>query len=153
MFSACEKATEIRAAAISEITAAGSDNFGIKITFSEDKRIETKGVDIQVMSDKAIDNVTIWHENQKEKMSIAFAEKDKWYSLTTLLVKAQNKPNTEKFEKFGEALTKTYLFNSEEKFKLKFRVVVGDPQPNVHESGEVLTGTFEISNEFTLKIN
>lgn len=151
-FIACENATEIRAVSINEITAAGSDNYGIRISYQDDKRIEKKGTDIQVKCDKKIDNVIIWHEGQ-EKKSIAFGEADRWYSLTTLLVNADNKFNTEEFEEFGEALTKTLLFNSQEKIKLTFRVVVGDIEPNIHGSGEVLTGSTVVSNEFVLKIN
>ncbi len=152
VFFACESATEIRAVSISEITSAGSDNYGIRISYQEDKRIEKKGTDIQVKCDKKIDNVIIWHEGQ-DKKSIAFGEKDRWYSLTTLLASADNKPNTEKFETFDQALTKTLLFNSGEKINLTFRVVVGDIEPNVHGSGEVLTGSTQVSNEFVLKLN
>ena len=151
-FFGCENATDIRASAISEITAAGSDNYGIRITFQEDKRIENKSLDIQVKCDKKIDNVIIWHENE-DKQSIAFGKEDEWYSLTSLLCLAANKPNTEKFEPFGEALTKTYMFNSGEKIKLTFRVVVGDAQANAQKSGQVLTGSVQVSNEFELKIN
>ncbi len=149
-FTACEEATKIRAASITEITSAGSDNFGIKIVFHDDKRIEEKGVDIQVMSSKKGD-VVIWHEG-KDKETITFAENDKWYSLTTLFVLAEDRPNTETFEEFGQSLTKTYLFNSEEKINLTFRVIVGDIEPNIHESGQVLTGSMDVSKEFVLKI-
>lgn len=152
MFTACENATEIRAANITEITAAASDNYGIRISFLDDKRIENKGVDVYVKSDKKLDNVVIWEEGQ-EKQSIAFAEKDRWYSLKSLLCMAENRPNTEKYTKFGEALTETYIFNSSEKIKLTFRVVVGDIEPNIQGSGEVLTGSMDISNEYELKIN
>ena len=111
-----------------------------------------KGVDIYVKCDKKIDNVIVWEEGQ-EKQSIAFAEKDKWYSMTFLLAMAENKPNTEQFDKFGEALTQTYIFNSTERIKLTFRVVVGDVEPNVQGTGEVLTGSMNISKEFVLKVN
>lgn len=149
---ACNNATQIMAASITEITGAGSDNYGVRISFLEDKRLEKKSVDIQIKCSKKIDNVVIWHENQ-EKQSIAFAEQDKWYSLTTLICVAQNKLNQEEFEKFDQALTKTYLFNSAEKFTLTFRVVAGESQPNVQGSGNVLTGSTPISNEYVLKIN
>lgn len=149
---ACENATEIRAVSITEITTAGSDNYGIRISYAEDKRIEKKGTDIQIKCDKKIDNVVVWHEGQ-DKRSIAFGEKDRWYSLTTLLAFSDNKPNTEKFEEFGEALTKTLLFNSGEKIKLTFRVIVGDIEPNIQETGEVLTGSVDVSKEFVLKVN
>ncbi len=151
-FFGCENATEIKAVSITEITSAGSENYGIKISYQDDKRIEKKGTDIQVKCDRKIDNIVIWHEGQ-EKKSIAFGEKDRWYSLTTLLAFADNKPNTEKFEEFGQALSKILLFNSKEKIKLTFRVVVGDIEPNVQGSGEVLTGSTEVSNEFILKFN
>ena len=151
-FSSCENATEINAANITEITAAASDNYGIRVSFLDDKRIEDKGVDIYVKCDKKIDNVIVWEEGQ-EKQSIVFAEKDKWYSMTFLLAMAANKPNTEQFDKFGEALTQTYIFNSTERIKLTFRVVVGDVEPNVQGTGEVLTGSMNISKEFVLKVN
>ena len=149
-FTACENATKIRAVSITEITSAGSDNYGIRIAFQEDKRIEEKGVDIQVKSSK-VGDVIIWQEGKK-KETISFTESDKWYSLTTLFVMAQDKPNTETFEEFGQALTKTYLFNSSDSKALTFRVIVGDIEPNIHGSGQVLTGSMDVSKEFVLKI-
>lgn len=150
--SSCENATEIQAATITEITAAASDNYGIRVAFLDDKRIEEKGVDIYVKCDKKLDNVVVWKEGE-EKKSIAFAEKDKWYSMTSLFALTDNKPNTEQYDKFGEALTQTYIFNSTEKIKLTFRVVAGDIEPNAHGTGEVLTGSMNISKEYVLKIN
>lgn len=146
---ACENSTQINACAITEITSPGSKNYGIRITFAQDKRIENKEIDVQVMaSDKG--SLTIWEENN-DKKTITFADKDKWYSLTTLIVRGEDKPNTEQFVGFGQALTKTYLFNTEKPINLTFRVVAGEVQPNVQGSGQVLTGTTPISQEFVLK--
>ena len=148
--SACENSTNLRCATIRDITSPGSENYGVSIAFQDDKRLEESGVDVQIKSDK-IGQLTFWQENG-QKYTLNIDQKDNWYSLTSLLVIAQQKPDTEKFEKFSEATNRSYLFNSTQPLTLTIRVVAGDIEKNSKETGEVLVGSEDISEEFKLKI-
>lgn len=148
--SACENSTNLRCATIREISAAGSDNYGITVSFQDDKRLEEKAVDVQIRANKACE-LTFWEEG-KEKVVLNLGEKEYWYSLTSLAVTASGKPETEKFMPFKDAISKTYLFKSTLPVELTFRVVAGDVETNASEKGEVLVGSEDISKEFNLKI-
>lgn len=147
----CENSTEIRAAAFSDISVSGSDNYGVGVKFQTDKRLESKYVDIQVKANKAIENISIWEDNGV-KYTFNFEEKDSWKSITTILVHGKEKPNTEEFEKFDKANARRYLFSAKEKVELTFRVVVGDIEDNAQKTGKVLVSTEQISDEFKLKV-
>lgn len=147
---ACENSTNLRCATIRNITSAGSENYGISVAFQEDKRLEESGVDVQIRSDKLC-QLTFWEENGP-KYTLHIDQKDTWYSMTSLIVIAQQKPDTEKFVKFSEATNRTYLFTSNQLLTLTFRVVAGDIEKNSKETGEVLVGSEDISEEFKLKI-
>jgi len=58
---ACEKVIELEGAFITEITSAGSDNFGVKITYADDSRLGGKVVDTQVKFSKR-GEILIWQE-------------------------------------------------------------------------------------------
>lgn len=147
----CENSTALRTASFSDISISGSDNYGVAVKFAEDKRLEDKYVDVQVKSNKAIGNIYIWEDNG-EKYKFSFAEADSWNSITSIFVNGKGKPNTEKFVKYSNALSKRYLLSSGEEVDLVFRVVVGDVTKNAQETGEVLVGSEQISDEFTLKV-
>ena len=85
-------------------------------------------------------------------MTLNLYKKDDWYSLTSLIAIAQDKSNTEKFMPFKDAVTKTYIFNSEKPIELTLRVVAGDVEENSQKTGDVLVGSEDISDEFKLKI-
>lgn len=146
----CENSTNLRCATIREITAAGSDNYGVAIAFQEDKRLEESAVDVQIKANK-ICELTFWEEGN-EKIIINLGEKDTWYSMTSLIVTANGQPETEKFMRFKDAITKTYLYKSANPVELTLRVVAGDIEENVSKKGEVLVGSEDISDEFKLKI-
>lgn len=147
---ACEDSTQLRCAAITEITAAGSENYGVRISFLQDKRLQDKYVDVQVKFNKT-GEITFWEENQ-EKMEFIIEDFDEWYSIEYLKAKATSTEGSEKFEKFEKALARTYLFNYDGKIELTFRVVAGDIEDNSTETGEILVGSEPISKQFTLKI-
>ncbi len=150
----CEHSTQLRTATISEITAAGSENYGVRVNFLDDTRLEGKGVDVQIKFNKK-GTITMWQENQ-EKFDYEILESDEWYSLTTIFTikdKIENS-NTENFELNEEARTKTYLFNykGEGGIEVTFRAVAGDKQENAYKLGEILVDSTPISDQFTLKI-
>lgn len=147
---ACENATLIRTATISEITAVGSKNYGVRISFANDKRFEEKCVDVQVKFNK-IGDITFWEENG-EKLIFEIDEIDEWYSLTTLIYKAQGKEGSENFEYHNQAKTRTYLFNFDGRVNVNIRAVAGDKELNSDETGYILTESEPISDQFTLKI-
>lgn len=62
---ACENATALRVASISEITSAGSKNYGVRITYQQDKRVEEKATDVQIKFNK-LGKVVFWEENQEK---------------------------------------------------------------------------------------
>ena len=146
IFVGCENSTEIRTAYITEITGAGSKNYGVKIGYSEDKRLEGKGTDVQVKFEK-VGKITIWKDGDK-KIDYNIEDYDEWYSMTSIF----SKDETTKFEKYEDALNKTYLFNYDGQMKVTFRVIVGQIEENSDKSGEILVGSQTISDNFTLKI-
>ena len=147
----CEKSTQLKTAYIREITSAGSDNYGVRITYAEDKRLEGKGTDIQIKFNN-IGTIKIGKENQ-DKFDYKIKDYDEWYSLTAIFAESESKIGQEKFEKYEDALTKTYLFEFDGNMKITLRVVAGDIEENSAGTGEILAGSEPISDHFTLKIN
>ena len=146
----CEKSARLDCASISEITAASSHGYAIKVCFYQDERLKGKGVDIQVKCDK-IASLLCWQENQ-ERLTIEFDDYDEWYSLTSLIYHSQDRAGQENFDEFEKAVTKFYLFNSDKDLSLTFRVVAGDLEDNSDSQGQVLVGSEVISKQFTLKV-
>lgn len=145
----CEYANNIRAATFSKITAYGSDKNTVKVVFERDKRVNEKAFDIQI---RASEQVTVKiAEELKEGVDIEFAD-TKWKSLTTLLVNAAGKPNTEQYEIFKEVQSKTYIITSEKEVTLTFRVVAGEAEDNAAGTGKILSNSKEVSDEFKLKL-
>ncbi len=151
-FVGCENSTALRTASFSDISVSGSDNYGIGVRFQTDKRLNGKYVDIQVKADKEMQNIYVWQDNGKEKYNFNITEANQWQSITTIFVTAQNKPDTEKFEKYEEATSRRYLFSSSQPITLIFRAVVGDVVENAEGTGDVIVETEPISDEFKLKV-
>ncbi len=142
----CENATELRTVYFNEITSTGSENYGVRVTFASDSRLDGKGVDIQIKFSK-IGTITLWQENQ-EKFDYQIADYDEWFSLTSIF----SEENQEKFVTYENVVSKTYLFSSEEKIEVTLRAVAGDIQENAYKTGEILLDATPISNQFILKI-
>ena len=154
IFTGCEQATMIRTASITEITTAGSDDYGVRITFAADDRFDGKGVDVQVKFSKT-GKITMWQENQ-ERFEYEILESDEWYSMTTIFTLKGNseKANTEIFETHEKATGKTYLFNysGEGGIEVTLRAVAGEKLENGYKTGEILVDSTPISDQFNLKI-
>lgn len=148
--SACEKSTQIKAASIREITTSGSDIYGVSISYADDDRLEGKGTDIQIKFNN-IGTIKIGKEHQ-DKFDYKINDYDEWYSMTAILAEKDGKQGQEKFEKYEDALTKTYLFQYDGDIKITFRVVIGEIEENSAGTGEILAGSEPISDNFTLKI-
>ena len=146
----CEDATKLNTAVISEITSAGSKNYGVRISFFNDSRMEEKSVDVQLKFSKT-GEITFWEENN-DKLTFEIVEEDEWYSVTTLIAKAKDESGTEDFEKHNEAMTRTYLFNFDGNIEINIRAVAGQKTENEEETGYILVGSEPISQQFTLKI-
>ena len=150
----CESSTLLRTASISEITSAGSDDYGVRVTFADDSRLDGKGVDVQIKFNKT-GTITIWQEHQ-ERFEYKIVENDEWYSMTTIFTEKNDptKANTENFEVYEKAVGKTYLFNYKEEggIEIILRVVAGDKQENAYKTGEILVDSAPISDQFILKI-
>ena len=146
----CENATFVRTAVITEITAVGSKNYGVRISFARDSRMEEKEVDVQVKFNKT-GELTFWEENG-ERLNFVIEEVDEWYSLANLIAVAKNREGFEDFEKHNEARTRTYLFNFDGRININMRVVAGEKELNSAETGYVLVESEPISDQFTLKI-
>ena len=150
LFSACENATVIHTVSISEITAAGSKNYGVRISFANDSRLDEKYVDVQVKFNK-LGMLTFWQEHN-EKLTFEIDEVDEWYSLTSMFVDAKGQNGTEDFEEHNSALTRTYLFNFDGKLNINIRVVAGNKEENSAGNGYILVGSEPISDQFVLKL-
>lgn len=145
----CEYANNIRTASFSNITAYGSDKNTIKVSFERDNRVNEKYFDIQVRSSEEVDlNIT---EEMKESLDIEIPD-TKWNSLTTLLVNAKEKPDTEIYDICKNIQSKTYIITSNKDVVLTFRVVIGEAEENSKKTGYILTNSKEISDEFKIKI-
>ena len=151
IFVGCEKAVKIRAATFSDITAAGSENYVVRVSYSEDKRLKGKGSDVQIKFSKT-GTIKLGREGQ-EKFNYEIEDYDEWYSLTHIFNEADTtNVRGDRYEKIEDALTKTYIINSDQKMKITFRVVVGEIEENSTGDGEILVGSQAISDNFVLKI-
>ena len=150
---ACGGPGDIMAASFMDISISSSESFGVGIKFAEDKRIEDKYVDIQVKSNKAIDNMRMWEDNSGTKYKISFKKADEWQSITVMYAEAQDKAGSEQFVKYSEVIARRIMFSSAEKVNLTFRVVGGEIVENEKKTGQMLVSTEPISSEFTLKID
>lgn len=150
----CEQSTQLRTASFSEITSAGSENYGVRVSFLNDSRLDGKGVDVQIKFNKK-GTITMWQENQ-EKFDYEILDSDEWYSMTTIFTIKDNpeNANTETFETHEKAVSRTYLFNykGEGGIELTLRAVAGDKQENAYKTGEILVDSTPISDQFNLKI-
>ncbi|MBQ8909333.1 MAG: hypothetical protein IJY90_03510 [Clostridia bacterium] len=150
-FVGCENSTDVIASYISESTSAGSENYGVKITYADDSRLEGKGVDTQVKFSKR-GEITIWEEGGT-KFTYKIEDYDEWYSMTVILAEAKGNGGEEQFERFDEVIAKSFYFSSDQSQEVTFRAVVGDIEQNSASTGEILVGSEAISNQFTLKMN
>lgn len=145
----CEYANYVRTASFSNITASGSDKNTVKVTFEKDTRVNEKAFDIQVRASEEVSiNIA---EEFKESVGIEFVN-TKWNSLTTLLVIAENKPDTEEYQTYKEVQSKTYIMTTDKEVTLTFRVVVGETEDNAAGTGQILTNSKEVSDEFKIKL-
>ena len=145
----CEDENTIRVAAISEVTSAGSKDYGVRIAFQQDRRVEEKSYDVQIMSDSSDVELTIFLEGDK-KFSAHIDEKNRWNSLTSMRVTAAGLEGTEKFEKLKDAVDQTYVLSVNKKCKLIFRVVAGEAIDTTSGKGQVLANTENVSNELSI---
>ena len=148
---ACEDTLKVRGANISEITAAGSDNYGVCVSFNSDSRIEELGVDVQLRFEK--DGEIVFWEDNGQKMTFTIQEADQWYSLTNLIAIANSSEAEEEFVKAKEAVSRNYLFSSQQNNTISIRVVAGDIVENSAGTGYILTESMPISDVFKLKVN
>lgn len=147
----CENSTDITAAYITESTSAGSENYGVRITYAEDSRLEGKYTDVQVrFSQKG--EIVLWKEGQN-KITYNIPDYDEWYSLTSIFAQGQGKSGSEQFELYDAVKSKSYLFNSDINQEITFRVVVGKVESNFQGDGQILVGSEPISGHFKLKIH
>ena len=146
----CEISNELKVVSIEETTLAGSKDYGVRFAFQDDKRLEGKSYDIQVMSSESDVEVTIAKE-LGEKFSYKITNPSRWLSFTMMKVESENKSGTEKFSKLEEAIDTTYIINVNKPCNLIFRVVAGDSLENSSGKGEILAYSQPISDEFILE--
>ncbi len=145
----CENSNKIYVASFSEITAAGSTDYGVKISFADDKRVEEKYYDVQLMSDENDVGMTIFLEGD-EKFSATISERGRWQSLTSLKVNAAGLEGRETFSQLKDAINQNYIFSVNKKCKLIFRVVAGEMVKNSNGVGQVLANTNAVSKDFVI---
>lgn len=145
----CER--RIIAATFKESTTSGSSNNTFSIIFQDDKRFDKKYYDILLKPSR--DDITInIKEEYKEDMRLSLGDKDKWQSLTTLIVNENKLPDTEDFMKFKDAVDKTFIITTSKSANLTFKIVVGDKFKNSLETGYLLANQEDISKDFKLKL-
>lgn len=140
----CESGNILQTVSFSNITSAGSEDYTVKVTFMEDKRVDNKYYDIQIKADGQ-KKIKIGKEFEDKKEVVLTKE---WKSLTSLLLE---EPNTEKFTKGSDAIALVYIFNVEEKTKITLRAVVGGIEDNATKTGQIITSAEACSKEFDLE--
>lgn len=149
-FCGCEASTSIKVASLSEITAAGSSDYAVRIEFSDDERLEDKEYDIQIKCDISDVDFTFWREGE-QKITSAIAVKNRWHSLTSLKADAAGLSGKEQFKKLKEAISESYIFNVSTPCKFTLRVVAGEATENSAKTGQILANVDPVSDEFVLE--
>ena len=129
-----------------------TDRYIFTSKFDKESLYNNKYYDIQVLCDKNDVEFIIYEELSNDKFTIKIANRNEWYSLTTLILESQNLSNTETFTKYEEAISKTYIIESSNEFALNVRAVLGDLEKNSEETGFLLTNKLIISDVFKLDI-
>lgn len=129
-----------------------TDRYIFTSKFDKESLYNNKYYDIQVLCDKNDVQFIIYEELSNDKFTIKIANRNEWYSLTTLILESQNLSNTETFTKYEEATSKTYIIESSNEFALNVRAVLGDLEKNSEETGFLLTNKLIISDVFKLDI-
>lgn len=150
MFCGCESSSSIKVASLTEITAAGSDDYTIRIEFADDDRLEEKEYDIQIKCDTENVNITFWRENE-QKITSSISVKNRWHSLTSIKVDAAGLSGQERFNKLKDAVSESYIFNVSSSCKLTFRVVAGEATDNSANTGQILANVDPVSDEVTIE--
>lgn len=150
IFAGCETNNQLRVASISNITAAGSEDFAIRINYQEDKRLENKEFDVQVRCDTSDVKLTFWKENE-QKVTSNIAVKERWISLTSLKSDSAGLSGNETFKKLKDAVDESYIFNVSKSCKLIFRVVAGEATENSAKTGQILANFEAVSDDFVLE--
>ena len=146
----CEDSLKIRGASISEITAVGSSNAGVAVSYAQDSRLKNLGVDTQLRFSES-GEIIFWEENQ-EKLTFTIEKADVWYSLTNLIAIAKDKEGQENYVLHSEAVGHNYLFSSSKDNTVSIRVVAGEIVENSTKTGYILTESSPISDIYSLKI-
>ena len=150
LFAGCEQTNDLIVASFSNATADGSENFAAKLNFQQDKRLEEKYYDIQIMTDTENSKIVFWKEGE-DKVTTTIKEKNRWKSLTSLKVDAAGLAGTETFQKLKDAVDVTYIFNTEKSIKIFLRVVSGEEVDNSAGTGKILANTEPVSQDFVLE--
>lgn len=147
----CESQTAVRSAHISDITPALSLKHSVKIVLDKDKRVETKIVDIQLMSDKDNQFLDFGEENQ-QAFTIFLPKANYWYNLTHLISQANGTKNEGEYVSYKDYGDKVVNFTSKNDFNLTLRVVVGKIKTNSLAGEEILVLSEPVSKEVSIEV-
>ncbi len=142
MLFGCQTSKNALSVVLTDITTKDST---IRINYEQEEDYKNKYTDILIKSNQ---------DNQKLKVAleldvyccIKLEQKDKFYSLSQLIANA--KIVKTEYEKYDDAVSKTYIFNSQNDVKLNFVAVVGE----LNENTNSLVNTFNVSKELTLEV-
>lgn len=147
IFVGCANQTQLRIAHISDLTVGNSTNYAVKVTLDEDDRVEERYVDLQIMSSKGEQFLTVGEEN-KESMTIFLERKDYWYNMSYLL----SDDEVEIYQTYKDYGTKIFNITSKNDVTLKFRVVAGKEKENANTGEKILVLSEDLSDEFSLEV-
>src|SRR5690554_354863 len=117
LFSACRRDPIL--AYFADGTSAGSDNYTINVDFVDDTRYEDSYVDILLKS--SIDDLKLKFKKEfDENLNMTIAKKEKWYSLTELIIASGSQ---EEYETIKEVVDLTLVMKSEQDAKLTLKAV------------------------------
>ena len=145
ILTSCEGGNELRTVAFVDMTNAGSEEYAVKVLFSDDKRVDNKYYDIQIKADGR-KTISIGREFESKKDIMLTND---WQSLTTLML---DEPNTEILTVGSDAETIVFVLNSREKVSIAWRAVVGGIEDNAFGTGKIITSPESCSDEFVLKV-
>lgn len=147
----CETETQLRVASISDLTAARSTHYSIKVVLEDDDRVSERYVDLQIKSDKENQTLRFGEENG-DAYTITLPEKDYWYNLTYLISTTNGAGVEGNYEKYPDYGNRVYNFSSQNDVNLTFRVVAGKEKTNEQTGEKILVVGEDISKELKMKV-
>ena len=144
-FAGCKQEGYAQSVTFSDITSAGSKDTTFRVNFQNEKDYEKLGVDIWIKSKTA--GATFKIKKELENFVLVTLEnKDTYYSLSKLI--CEQKGEEFAYTIYKNAVSKSYIINSENEYNLTLKAVVGE----ISSYKALLVSPVDVSKEFLLQV-